>query len=667
MKLDTGILALFGNIFLWGIGGWLITRRLFILKQRERFLLGFAIGMVIQNFLVNLLAQIIDLSNAIWISSSVVFFIGVIISRPYRWQDLWAELKQAMPQLIWVLALTTIFFLTGCGLAIFDDYQNLPVTSLLATGEIPPRFALDPDLHFGYHYFLLLEAAQVMRIGQIYPWNALDLIRSLVLALTLTLSSLWAWRLTYSRLVGMATAFFVVFSSGVRWVLLFFPKASLEKISDQVQMMGSGAQTADTLFSALTTFWRIEGSGPIPFPFAFSNGVHSPLIMSLGGFGSFPVMIVVILLLTGSLRKHWGAGVVLTIMLAALALSNEVLFGLLVGGALVVFIVTLVQKRAVPPSMLRWIIVALAAGLLALVQGGMLTETARVWLTQMQGIQNTSYYSVQFRFSWPPVLVSSHLGLLHLSKPKQLLVALLEIGPAAFILWAVFRYGWREAGRNRWFNAVFAATALFSLLMLFFTYSGEAGISATGRLYAGFLLAADLFVVPFTWVWIKYKADGFKAAALLAGFIAVLSGVILFAVQVIAIPKPVYSYFLRDLDVIVQKHYWNKLEPEAIIFDASPVRAVTVFGRYSQSHKTWYETRDDWQTMLENPDPYVLNTVGFDYIYLDIDYWDGLDRESQGSLAKPCVRQVDEFEGYRNPPVDYGKDFRRILDISDCH
>jgi hypothetical protein len=30
------------------------------------------------------------------------------------------------------------------GLAILDDYQNLPTTALIATGDIPPHFPLNP-------------------------------------------------------------------------------------------------------------------------------------------------------------------------------------------------------------------------------------------------------------------------------------------------------------------------------------------------------------------------------------------------------------------------------------------------------------------------------------------------------------------------------------------
>ncbi len=664
MDLDLGILALIGNIFLWAASGWLLARRVFRLKGRERLLVGFAIGLVTQNFLANLLAQAVDFPSAVWIASTLMAFVSLVWARPDDWRELLAELKPALPQFVILLALTSLFMLTGRGLALFDDYQNLPVTSLLATGEIPPRFALDPGLRFGYHYFLLLEAAQFVRIGQIYPWNALDLVRSLALALTMVLAGLWAWRLTRSRAAAVLTGFFVAFAGGTRWLLLLLPKSLLEKISEQVTLMGSGVQTAPTLFEALTRPWVLEGAGPFPYPFAFVNGVNPPLVMALGGFGALPVLLLVLLLLTGSRWKHWAGGILVTILFAALALTNEVLFGLLAGGALIVLIVSLVVRRRWARSLWPWVIVAAAAGGLSLVQGGILTDVARGWFGG--AAQSASYFDVQFSFLWPPELISSHLGRLSLGNISQLLTALFEAGPLVLLLPLIFGLGLRQVRRQNWLEAVVIGSALMSLIALTIYYSGELGLSATTRLYGRMFHVAALFAVPFGWLWLTKRGDGLRVGASLAGLVAVLGGLVLFSVSLIAAPKPVYSYFITDMDVVMFKRHWNRLEPAARIFDLEPARSVTVFGRYTRSHDSWYVPKPEWKALATAPGPSALAAAGFDYVYFDGEDWEELTPEYQGRLNQTCAILVDEVFGFRSP-TDFRKDFRRLLDIRNCH
>ena len=663
MNLDLGILALIGNITLWAASGWLLTRRVFRLKRRERLLAGFAVGLVTQNFFANLLAQIVDFPSAVWIASTLMAFASLVWARPDDWRGLLAELKPALPQFLILFVLTGLFMLTGRGLALFDDYQNLPVTSLLATGEIPPRFALDPGLRFGYHYFLLLEAAQFVRIGQVYPWNALDLVRSLALALTMVLAGLWAWRLTRSRGAAALTGFFIAFAGGTRWLLLLLPKGLLEKISEQVTLMGSGAQTAPTLFEALTRPWVLEGGGPFPYPFAFANGANPPLVMALGGFGALPTLLLVLLLLTGSRWKHWTGGILVTILFASLALTNEVLFGLLAGGALIVLIVSLVVRRRWAKSLGPWVIVAAAAGGLSLVQGGILTDVARGWFGG--AAQSASYFDVQFALLWPPELISSHLGRLSLGNIPQLVTALFEAGPLVWLLPLIFGLGLRQVRRQNWLEAVVIASSLMSLIALAVYYSGELGLSATTRLYAGMFRVTALFAVPLGWLWLAKRGDGLRVGASLAGLVAVLGGLVLFSVSLIAAPKPVYSYFISDMDVAMFKEHWNTLEPSARIFDPEPVRSVTVFGRYTRSHDSWYVPKSEWKALVAAPDPSALAAAGYDYVYFGGEYWEGLTPEFRARLGETCATVVDEVFGFRSP-TDFRKDFRRLLDIRGC-
>ncbi len=108
--------------------------------------------------------------------------------------------------------LTFLFISIGRGLALFDDYQNIPTASLMATGDIPPHFALDPHFSFNYHYLLLLFAAQFMRIDSMVPWTALDASRGLIIALPLVLAWLWTYRMTRNRVASVLTSIMLMFA-----------------------------------------------------------------------------------------------------------------------------------------------------------------------------------------------------------------------------------------------------------------------------------------------------------------------------------------------------------------------------------------------------------------------------------------------------------------------
>lgn len=102
------------------------------------------------------------------------------------------------------------------GLAIFDDYAHLPILSLMAAGDFPPHFAYDPTILYGYHHFLLLVSARIMRVATWTPWNALDAARALAFVLALTLAILWERRVTGHPLGAGLGALALLLVSGTR-------------------------------------------------------------------------------------------------------------------------------------------------------------------------------------------------------------------------------------------------------------------------------------------------------------------------------------------------------------------------------------------------------------------------------------------------------------------
>ena len=163
----------------------MMAASLFRLRRSETAMVGLGIGLVLETWLTNLLAHGMQFLIAAWLSAALVLLAGALSAFAFR-RNLRFELS--LSQWFWLGALILLFNAIGRGLGIFDDYQNLPTVSLMAAGDVPPHFALNPALNFGYHYFLLLLAAQFMRIGNMYPWSALDLARAPILALPLILA-----------------------------------------------------------------------------------------------------------------------------------------------------------------------------------------------------------------------------------------------------------------------------------------------------------------------------------------------------------------------------------------------------------------------------------------------------------------------------------------------
>ncbi len=331
---------------LWTLGGWLILSRLFDLPAHERGLLGLGVGLTLSTLLANFLGRFLPTAIAFWLSAALTVAIGFLVFRFSRSPV--SPFPRFPVSLFPCLLLTFFFVLINRGLAIFDDYQNLTQVSSLALGDLPPHFVFDARILWSYHYFLLLLAAQFTRLADAAPWVSLDLARGLTLSLTLFYGGFLAQRLTRSRVAALLASAFILFVGGARWLLLLLPARILNLLSSSVTLIGSGADTGPNLTIALAKYWDIQGLGPLPFPFMFGSGLDPSLTMAFAGYGASMVMLALMLvLLVGSIEKgqthpHSGTGglplrywlqqALLAILLAALALANEVTFAFLYAG-----------------------------------------------------------------------------------------------------------------------------------------------------------------------------------------------------------------------------------------------------------------------------------------------------------------------------------------------
>jgi len=646
---------------LWASGGWLLAAGLFRLRRGEAVMVGFALGLVLQVWLANLLSPVVPIPWSFWLSSGTVLLAGIAVRLRSG-----GDVRPVFIPTQWILlgALTLLFNAIGRGLGVFDDYQNLPTVSLMAAGDVPPHFALDPSLRFGYHYLLLLFAAELMRLGKMSPWSALDLARGLMLALPLVLAGLWAFRLTRKWLAAFLASCVLAFAGGARWLLLLLPAGWVHRLSQDITLIGSAATSAPSLADAMVSSWKIDGAGPIPFPFAFYSGVNQSYIMAYTGIAGSGILILLLLLLTSQRWKCGGAAVVTTALLAALAIANEIAFLLLGMGLLIAGLAWLVsgRKPAKGRHLLVGIAIVAAAVVVGILQGGMLTE---IVLTRLRNnAAASSYFDPTPTLVWPPAIVSAHLGLLSLLNPSQLVCALLEIGPIVLVSPLVIAWGWRCLRLGRWFEAALIASSMGVLIAAFVSFRGPL-FTAAPRLMSSWFFVSALYFVPLLWFWTTKRHETVRIGALVIGLISCLGGLILFGVQLAAIQRPVYATFISPMDAKMSEGYWNDLAPGELVFDPLVFRAPTVFGRPTRSSPTWYTRSEEWEKLRDSADPYALRSAGFAYMYLDSDYWEQLDAGQQAALGDSCVRQIAQVDGIHSE-TDYTKDFRRLLDIRAC-
>lgn len=660
MNTIGSVLQGFLFLFLWVAGGWLITRGAFHTSRVEQLPLALIIGITLDCLFANMLGQLLPVQVAFWLAPFLILLIGV----GFVWGVSWREIIHAPfypMQWLALVCIAVIFTMAERGLAIFDDYAHLPVLSLIATGDIPPHFPLNAQVVYYYHYLLLIFAAQLTRISGLEVWKSLDIARALVFSISIFLTGVWVLRVTRSRAAGFIGAFFAALGMGTRWVLLLFPPTVIKWLTGSVNMLGSGSESGVNLAEALSRPWGVEGVGPVAFPFAFANGIYLPGILDMSGPNStFFVAISVFFLLTFNRWRGWKGAVISGLMTASLALVIE--FGLVIGwiswGMIVLFFMFQHKTYRLPKSLWQWLLVVGLGSCLGMIQGGAFTGVIENWIGRMQGQVAGSYQTLGFRLTLEPAIVSSHLGVLSLVQPTQLFLALCEVGPIILILLLLAVFGIRAYRCGRWYEAAFVFSAFLSLTTIFLRYAGSEGVRNTSRIYT-FINLCALYAVPLTWMWVSHRSDRLKwgVGVLAAGMM--FGGVVILSVKLAAIQRPVYSNFLTALDARMYDMYWDRLEPNALIFDSEQYRGPTVFGRPSIGFQTWFEATPMWTALYKSPDPKHLNAAGFTYAYIDNRYWQEIGSAGQKSLGESCVKLVDEYS-------DEQGNFRRLFNIEGC-
>jgi hypothetical protein len=651
---------------LWTLGGWLMTLRSFDLPSHERGLVGLGLGLVIGSWLANLLVRWMPASPAFWGAALLTVALGAIMSWPLRvnmpgWNaETLKNLLFSTRTWFFFAAAVILFTLVGRGLGFFDDHQNLSVVSVMATGDIPPHFAFNPELRYGYHYFLLLVAAQFVRLAGAGPWMALDLARGLTLALTLTYGGFVARRISGSKLVATASMVFLAFAGGARWLFLLLPISLQRQLSSSIHLIGSGADTGPNLITAIYKYWAIEGLPALPFPFLHGSGLDPSFSMFHNGWGTSAITIALLLMLLAGKRVTKHAYIPIAILLASLALANEVTFAFLYVGLAFAALSWVIQKRSLrlPRSLWTWVGVMFVGGVLALLQGGMFTEIASGWFQKQAASGGDTYFRVSFTLGLPSLL-SAHIGSLSLLNPLQWVAILGETGLAVFALPIVLKQLPGFSREENWLEAAWIGSIIISLLMVFVQYTGNAGPTAVSRMQAHFLSVVKIYAVPLLWVWARQRSESFQIGVFAWGLASIFSGLTLFSLQMTAIPNPVYSIYLTQLDAQIFTRQWDRLAPHTMAFDPSYPRAVTILGRPIRSSITIGANLPEWIALEQHPDPYDLKAAGYDYLYVHMKYL----TKYEDVIRQGCEKLLDQAEDKNKGKL---VDARYLFDISGC-
>ncbi len=582
-------------------GGWLMAANVFHLRQRERPVAGAACGMILWIVLSNILALGLSIQVAFWAASILIFGLGIVatfFSSKRSWfsrGDL-----QAWPQILILFGLIILFTQINIGLGILDDYANLPLVSTLATGDIPPHFYLNSDINPGYHFGLQLFAAGLVRVGGLFPWSAFDFSKALTTALCLVLAGLWYRRYTNKGLGVFIGVLVVLFGGGTRWILLLLPPGLIQILGNGLHMLGSATQSGSDLYTALINPWRVEGGGPIPFPFAFVNGIFAPML-GLGGNGSIPQMTMFLLLILA--RRRWLAlpGLIFGIVVASLSLTTELLFVVVWAGILLAVLIRFWLDRPSAGS-LKWLWVLVPSAILALISGGVITELIRQFLEPAKQASTGSVYMSPVALYWPPAFISAHLGFLSLTNPGQLLIALAEMGPALLlaplVTWQTGKYIRSRKLLLAGFTLMAAIGFFLPLFLRFVDRERDLARVTSTSLSIWMLLG-----YPYIWQILQRKKGRLKYVVGAGLVMTILGGIALFTPQMVAIAQPQMSYFIQEPDARMSKAYWNKMDPDAQVLDLAYVyRPAVLFGRSAgRAYQTLYISLPEFRTLVAEP------------------------------------------------------------------
>ena len=586
-------------VIFWLLGGVWITQSAFNLRRSEQALVGISTGMILQIWLGNLFNHFLLPLYAFPLSALIIFLAGFLLL-----QNRSAALKTIPLSVVWIylFLLAFLFFYLQRGLSITSDPGLLAATSKIAAGEIL-KGAIFPKIDLP-----LFIAAGVQRLADIFPWNALDLTRSLLFALAVLFASAITLRLTRSKTAAYLAAFFAAFAMGSSWLSLLVPN--------------------NDLFSALLQYYgALSFTAPIPLPPIFTATFFAPLSLTFLPDTFLYIVCTAGLLLTCKRWKQTLPAAVISIILFASILDK---WDMIISFSLAwIFIIAAWvwahHDARLPGNLKRWILIFGCAVALASI-------------FQKDGLEAPWGASSLAPFN-----------------PTLLAAGLVQLLPILSVLPLGFFWGWRFFRANALLELAVLLSTLPGLLLSFVLFNHVPGY-ADSLFFSRPILLLVLFPLlapAMIWRWASRRSQAVIIGSIIWAALTMMGGLFCFAIALTALTQSVFPPGISGLDALAYSDFWNRADiAQFDIFDPLPYRSEIIFGR------------QDIPVPTAPAAPYQIHALGevsgFHYIYLDETTWSQFDSTSQANLAAPCVKWVEEYK------AKHGNAFRRILDISAC-
>jgi hypothetical protein len=641
---------------IWLLGGWLIATHAFRLERRERLIVGIGLGLIPYLWFINVLSYWVPAGLAFVLAGVLVLLTGIAFAwrgeRPFLdWRDL-----EVWHLLFIGLILTWLFTRIGGGVTIIDDPKNVSLISIMGAGDIPPHFYMNSTFYFAYHYAFQLIGASMMRLGGLFPWSAFDLSKAILGAYCILLVYLIGKRYIQHELGGVMTAFVATFATGTRYLLLLLPSSIFTKLDSIVVFTNS-----KDLFSQVMTSLRPESSGPpVSFINAYMNGIEAwPLFVSIQagpGTLSFICLFLIWLLANRSARRY--SFLILVMIFSIWALAWESTFGLFVVGAVLVTLYFWWKQGNI--RSIRQEAWALLLSLpIVIFQGGTVTQILRKEILGLgsTGVEAAEQIAAGFALRWPLAFPTSHFEPLSLFSPLEILVGFFEFGPILLLAPWISIWAWKRFRKGDWaIGALIVSTWLGFALPILFKYKTDRDVP---RLMAHSFDTWIILLVIMFWDYSGKWAKFFRQATLVVIFLSVFGGIVLAGSALTATQRHELTKYFVSEDSHVTSDLWNTLPSGSEVFDPERWRATAITGRLTRAGKNSRENLPEWIELRQNPYTEDLLANGYEYVYIDEEWWEQLSDESKASLSDPCVVVLAEY--------DFGNgNFRRFVDISKC-
>jgi hypothetical protein len=672
------LLPWLATIALVWLGGWLLVSRLFKLERKERLITGLALGIVLYSWLVNLIARFVAPNLGFLLPAILLFLLGALVAFIHRdeykieWKDF-----SVWPWLLAGLFLVWVFALLGKGLAIFDEQKNLSLISIIANGDVPPRFFLDYPRLFVYHYGFHLFGASLMRLGGMLPWSAFDMAKAIMWGLSLMLAFLVGRRYSGSQRGGLITALVLAFASGARYLLFLLPPSILLKANDLITLQGTSAFINKPFSEALSSGWTIDGGPPMDYIFGFLNGIMDPLVMAHQGPNLYSVLIFLLVwLLLPKIASKWAIPII-AIIFSVWALAWEATYALFM---ISLFLFALLYRWREGHLNLPHIRGVLWAALISIpvvaLQGGTITELLREAIFQFESDPQSTGLIAQsvgaglaivpkaatdifgFSLRWPPAILSAHLGPLNVLSPIQLLVAFFELGPVILFSPMITIWAWKRAKASDWLIGVFALSAIVGFLIpIFLEYQQDRDISRLS--WQAMLTWTLLLPLILSQRNLNWGGNVRKVAVLSLG-IAVFGGIVIMGIQFTAAPITQLAHRYTELDAKLTSQIWGDFDSDTKIFGPLGTSTVITGQITGQLLGEPANLNDHWNELTQSPNLAQFMKHNYEFVIIDSRRFDDLTQEQRAEFDADCIEVYAEV--WDNSRVN----FRQVLDIRGC-